>query len=362
MTQQKGQQQDATPRFTFQSPYSTFLPDGTQPETPYVIDGLLTQGGLSVLAAKSKQGKSSIARCAAVAVSKGTEFLGRSTTQGGCLIINLEDPLNHVDNCLKVLGYDESTDAQIRIVSKLFPTLNENIDALGAALKDLPNLRLVVIDHIAKFIKRGIDDMNDSLQVSTALEKLLDLARTFPHLHILCLAHCKKIQPEDPFDGVLGSQSFRAETDSNILIYMQDGERLITAETRTGRRLDPTLLHAELITSAGADVVRSFTLGKSASEKRREKSEKKENAEKRDKKREIVEFLKGCDDLTATQESLTKSIVGRKQDLIEHIKELQTSQVLAPVETKPLTLKLDLEMWNLWEIAGRATNDGGIVQ
>jgi RecA-family ATPase len=94
-------QQPHKPKFKLQliKPYSTFSDDGPT-RIPYCIDGLLPEGGFSVLAAKPKSGKSSTSRCEAVAVSKGMPFLGRDTVRGETLLISMEDPLIHVDNCL----------------------------------------------------------------------------------------------------------------------------------------------------------------------------------------------------------------------------------------------------------------------
>jgi RecA-family ATPase len=83
--------------FTFIEPFKTFH-NGQPKAIPYVIDGLLTQGGLSALGGKSKYGKSSLTRYEAVCIAKGVPFLGRDTVQGDVILINLEDPLNHVDN------------------------------------------------------------------------------------------------------------------------------------------------------------------------------------------------------------------------------------------------------------------------
>jgi hypothetical protein len=86
-------------------PFSSFS-KGKPVPIPFVIDGLLPQGGFSVLGAKPKQGKSSLSRFEAVCVSQGKPFLGRDTVQGEVILISLEDQRQHVDNCLHALGYD----------------------------------------------------------------------------------------------------------------------------------------------------------------------------------------------------------------------------------------------------------------
>ena len=82
--------------FHLVQPFTTFS-DGKAPPVPYCVDGLLTQGGFSVVGAKPKQGKSSLSRYLAVAVAKGKPFLGRATTKGDVLLFSLEDPQFHTD-------------------------------------------------------------------------------------------------------------------------------------------------------------------------------------------------------------------------------------------------------------------------
>ena len=51
----------------------------TSPEFRWVIDDLLIFGGFSLLCGKPKSGKSSLARCLGIAVTRGQQFLGRNT-------------------------------------------------------------------------------------------------------------------------------------------------------------------------------------------------------------------------------------------------------------------------------------------
>lgn len=256
MVQQEGTEK---PKFTleFIPPYSTFH-DGQPIPIPYVIEGLLTQSGFSILAAKPKHGKSSIARCEAVCIAKGVPFFGRDTVKGEVILISLEDPRNHVDNCLKVLGYDPQTDAEIRIIEKLPSTVQKSIEVLGEALAKLPHVRLVIVDTLAKLLR--VKDLNDYMPVLNEVERLGNLARQFPYLHIQGLAHCKKAQTDDPFDSLLGSTALRGETDTNIAIYQQDGQKVIATETRIGKNTSPTSLRADVVESEGADVVKGFVL------------------------------------------------------------------------------------------------------
>jgi hypothetical protein len=341
--------------FKLIEPYKTFH-NGIPKRIPYVIDGLLTQGGLSALGGKSKYGKSSFSRYEAVSVVKGKPFLGRDTTQGEVILLNLEDPLNHVDNCLSVLGYDPRTDARIRIVEKLAPTAKENIEALGDVLTKLPDVRLVIIDTLAKFIR--VEDLNDYMPVLTAVEQLHDLARKFPHLHIQGTAHCKKIKTDDPFDGLLGSTALRGEPDTNLAIYGEGGQRVLSTETRIGRNIPPTLLRADLAESAGANVVSNFSLDMPWSDWQKAQMDKSEHKRKLSHEERIITYLQNRVNLTATQSLTLDEVEGKNtyklaaiQTLIEAGVVIVTGKKQSP--TDPLTLQLNQSSLRLHDFINR---------
>jgi KaiC/GvpD/RAD55 family RecA-like ATPase len=57
----------------------------------WLVGGLLPAGGLSLVIAKPKVGKSTFARHVAHAVARGDPFLGRRTRRGGVLYISVEE-------------------------------------------------------------------------------------------------------------------------------------------------------------------------------------------------------------------------------------------------------------------------------
>lgn len=340
------------PKFVleFVSPYSTFK-DGVQSPIPYVIEGLLTQGGFSILAAKPKHGKSSLARCQAICVAKGIPFLNRETVKGEVILVSLEDPRNHVDNCLKVLGYDPKTDAEIRIIEKLPPTAEESIDVLGEALAKLPDVRLVIVDTLAKLLR--VKDLNDYMPVLNEVERLGNLARQFPQLHVQGLAHCKKAQTDDPFDALLGSSALRGETDTNIAIFQQAGQKVLATETRIGRSIPPSILGAEVVESEGADVVKGFFLGNPFDEWKKDKTEKKEQKQKVSYEGRIIEYLQECANYTAPQEVVLQKVEGNRAALLDAIKRLRDESVLSVTgvqrsPTNPLTLTLNPKQLSMY--------------
>lgn len=323
--------------FTFTHPYASFL-NGKPAPVPYVVDGLLTQGGLSILGGKPKSGKSSLSRYLATCVAAGRPFLGRQTEQGEVILINLEDPSIHVDNCLKALGYDPAAGhGQIYITTKLSPSIDETFDALAAALAKHRDVRVVIVDHLAKFLR--VKDLSEYVPVQEGCQRLRDIATKYTHVHIQALAHCKKVQTDDPFDQILGSTALRGEPDTNLIIYQQDGQRVITSETRIGRALPATLLMAETVTLAGADVVSNFSLGVPFEEWQSDRQGRAEKGQVANYGDRVIGYLERCDGRRALQQDVLQSVTGKTERVTEAIRQLTDDGVVrADGSPRALTL------------------------
>src|SRR5579859_7224612 len=272
---QSANQQEAF-KFKVIKPFS----NPNAPKAKFLIGGLLTEGGLAALVAKPKHSKSSISRYAAVCVAKGKPFLGRDTQRGEVLLVSIEDPIQHVENCLSVLEWNPESDESIHVIDTVSANTESNINALREVLQSHLAIRLVVIDTFAKFGR--VRDMNEYSPWLKVFDPLKQLRADFPHVSFLCLLHARKTTGDDFFDSMLGSSALRGEFDSNIAIFQENGQRVITAECRIGRPLVPTILNADMVTSDGCDVVKGFTLGgdfdkwtkdqKSSAEKKRKES------------------------------------------------------------------------------------------
>ena len=261
-----------------------------------------------------------------------------------------------MDNCLSVLGYDQKTDGRIRLVERLAPTITENINALAEVLTKLPDVRLVIVDTIPKFIR--VNDLNDYMPVLTAVEQLHNLARKFPHLHIQGLAHCKKIKTEDPFDGLLGSTALRGEADTSIALYDDRGQRVIATETRSGRSIRPTLLRSELVDSAGEEVVTAFALDLPFADWQKSETDKFERKRKLSHEERIITYLQSRGNLTASQALLLNEVEGKNTYKLAAIDTLKTAGVITVTgkkqsPTDPLTLHLEPDSFRMHDFINR---------
>ncbi len=327
-------------------PFSTFT-EGKPTPIPYTIDGLLPDAAFSVLGGKAKHGKSSMSRIEAVAIAKGSPFLDRPTKQGEVLLCSLEDPAQHVDNCLRVLDYDPAHDAEIHIVSKLPRRVEETVEILAKTLATMPHVKFVVLDTLAKVL-RATDSGNYDEMLSLC-EKLHTLARE-TGVHIQALTHCKKVQPDDPFDGFLGSVEVRAETDTNIVLYDSRGKRLLQSETRMGTPWEATEICAEMATIGKSQMVKRFYFGETLAKSVEVQSTAHEDNIKTTMKFRIITALKAHGGEWKMSECLD-SITGKREmkyecrdELIKNDKAIKMSGVSGS-KTNPLRLILVKPDW-----------------
>ena len=327
-------------------PFSNFT-EGAPTPIPFIIDGLLPKAALSVLGGKAKHGKSSMSRCEAVSISKGQPFLDRPTERGEVLLCSLEDSRQHVDNHLRLLGYTPGEDARIHIVNRLARDVSQTVDAVAKFLAQNKDIKLVILDTLAKVIRAK--DSGDYDEMLSLCEQLHLLARE-TGVHIQALAHCKKVQHDDPFDNFLGSVEIRAETDTNIVIYDHRGQRLIKTETRMGVPWDdPHVLCAESETVAKTQLVKRFFLGSTTTaiaEQERAAQEKNTRATITNR---IVSLLKERGEMLMGD--CLDAIPGNRSLKFEIRDELISSKVVAlegvpHSKTNPLRLRLLKPEWS----------------
>jgi archaellum biogenesis ATPase FlaH len=208
-----------------------------QERVSFCVDNLLPFAGLSVLAGKPKSGKTTLARQLAVAISQGLPFLGRKTQQGSVLYMALEEKQSEVAEHFQSLGLCESD--PVRILCGAVQKHNA-IAMLSETLQTARDINLIIIDPIFRFV--GVKDINAYIDVSDALERLLELARK-SGVHILTAHHLKKREPDDIMDGTLGSTAIAGGVDTFIALKADSaGTRTLCTRQRYGKDMEPTKL------------------------------------------------------------------------------------------------------------------------
>lgn len=310
-------------KLQIRQPYSTFT-EGRPTPIPYIIDGLLPEAAFSVLGGKAKHGKSSMSRIEAVAIAKGAPFLERETRRAEVLLCSLEDPAMHVDNCLRVLDYSPARDARIHIIHELPRDITKTVEVITDYLGEMKDIKFVVLDTLAKVIRAK--DSGDYDEMLTLCEQLHNLARD-SRVHIQALTHCKKVQPEDPFDGFLGSVEVRAETDTNIVLYDSRGRRLLQSETRMGTPWEATEIKAEMATIGKSQMVKRFYFGDTLAKTVEEQIAAQEDNTRATMALRIISALKAHNGEWEKSPCLD-SISGKKETKYEIVDELIRKKVI----------------------------------
>ena len=214
--------------------------DEPEPETAWLLDGILPVGGMGMVSAAPKVGKTTLARCLAFAVSRGAEFMGRETAKGRVLYVSLEDSRRMVRSHLAGIGAN-SGDPIGWYFSGDFPArTGARLNALEAVIRKFCPV-LVVLDPLFKFI--SVSDGDAYSEVSGALDPLMQIARRRDTC--ILLAHHNRKGGGDTGEAVLGSTALFAGVDT-LISLKRDGEaRTIETIQRLGDDLPPTVLRMD---------------------------------------------------------------------------------------------------------------------
>jgi len=215
---------------------STFLAETSALDATWLIDGLLSQGGLALLCAKPKVGKSTISRDMAQAIVTGRPFLSRNVVRGRVVILALEDHPVRLREELEASRLSGSEDLHIHVG----PAPRDGIkwlDYIVATLKPA----LVIIDPLFKLVR--VSDANSYAETSAIFEGLARIARG-SGTALLLLHHSNKAS--DGSDGVLGSTSILGGVDTVMLMKRyEDGVRTLKTDHRYGEAMPETVIEME---------------------------------------------------------------------------------------------------------------------
>jgi hypothetical protein len=200
----------------------------------WIVENVLPVGGFSIMIAKPKVGKSTLARQLALSVATGEDFLGMRVRQGNVLFISLEEIRGQIRGHFRSMGAtgEESIDLYVGSTPKEpIARLREMIGRCHPSL--------IIIDTLFRFTRAK--DVNDYAKTLDALSPLLDIARECS-AHILCLHHAKKSEAEGA-DVILGSTAIFGSVDTAIVLQKSGDTRSIQTFQRYGTDLPKTNMH-----------------------------------------------------------------------------------------------------------------------
>lgn len=192
----------------------------------WLIDGLLSLGGLGILAGKPGLGKSTITRQLAKCICEGKPFLGRKVLKGAVLHVTLEETKQILkkEAVIQGLADEENYFLHTRSVN-----LIDNIGELEQAIVD-KRAKLLIIDSLIR--AAGDLDTNSQNEVNKFLIPLQDLAER-ADCSILLVHHQNKSGTGQ--DSVAGSFAIAAAGDM-IMTFEGEGKNrwLNTTKLRGG--------------------------------------------------------------------------------------------------------------------------------
>jgi hypothetical protein len=215
-----------TPKSFNLQPISELYKD--ERKVDWLVDSLLSKGGLSILVADPKVGKSTLARQLMREVLRGSTFLDLKCKQGNVYYFAIEEQVQILNSSFRKLGIT----AEDQLFVHVGDTMSEN------SFEEFRNLivekkpSLVVVDTMFDLIQ--VESEFSYKEVKKELRKLRQVARDSDS-HILLVHHSSKGRPEDRLRGnraILGSQAIAGGVDTIIVIERDGKERLITTSGR----------------------------------------------------------------------------------------------------------------------------------
>src|SRR5262245_42241363 len=267
-------------------------------QVQWLVEKHLPLGGDSLLVAKPKVGKSTLARCCALAVARGEEFLGCKTTKGAVLYLALEEKRTEVRRHFQAMGIRH--DEPIFIFCATSPA-----DGMALLCKAINEHRqvLVIVDPLFRFVR--VRDVNDYAAVTNALEPLHALARE-SGAHVLAVHHIGKGDRQGG-DAVLGSTALFAAVDTLLTMKRNDKYRTLSTIQRYGTDLDEITLEYNQDT-------RTLTAGVARAE-----------ADLREAEKAVLEFLKTQAE-AIDERTIQDAIDGRKGTKSKALRRLAETQ------------------------------------
>ena len=198
----------------------------TPAEPEWLVEGMLTAHGTSLMASEPRAGKTTTAKTLSVCAALGAPFLGLETpSEGTCSLLFLHEE----DYAQTVAWYRKAVEPlesgqQEKVGTRVFvhhgPIRNPKaaLEHLAYTIRGF-ELGLVVLDTLQHWA--GIRDITNYSEVAEILRELGDVAQA-EGCHIMVTGHTRKQAAEglvmNTFDEVLGSRAMGGGTDTTIVI------------------------------------------------------------------------------------------------------------------------------------------------
>jgi RecA-family ATPase len=183
--------------------------DGEPPPIPWVADGIVARGCLTVLAGEAGQGKSWLALGLAKGVSEGRSIAGIPCQPGTVMYVDAENGHLEMHRRVRALGVNRNCDVYL---AEGF-NLATNQPGLAHYLA-IERPALLVLDGLRSLWPDG--DENDSARVTGILDPLREMLRQY-EVGCILLHHLSKA------GSYRGSTAIAAAPEILINMYRRDG-------------------------------------------------------------------------------------------------------------------------------------------
>lgn len=195
-----------------------------KPSINWLVDGMCTVGGLTIIAGQAKAGKSTLIRQLCMSVARGEDFLGRQVKQGQVVYLALEEQEALIYEQFKKHGVKEDDP----ILYHVGPILKEDFYPEFEEFVRATMPTFLVIDTFVLFAR--IKDQNNYQEVYNALTKLRNLARkTGTHIHLI---HHQNKSDSRGIVSVMGSSAFTGAVDGIFCFDSLDSKRYLNVQGR----------------------------------------------------------------------------------------------------------------------------------
>ncbi len=219
----------STRRPAFEPVSAPALASSEPEETAWIWRRYIPEGGLVLLAAPPKLGKTTAAYHLAGAVEEGRDFLGQRTRKAPVLILAVEERRQDAANRARTLGFGD----EVYIHSG--PLRTDTIADVAAFVVG-KRIGLIIVDTLPRYWI--IDNENDAAAVNVAMAPLLALARE-TNAAVLLLFHVRK-SPGDDGEDIRGSGDIFAFVDVALIMRRRKGDHANHRTIKAFSRYDDT--------------------------------------------------------------------------------------------------------------------------
>ncbi len=186
------------------------------PKQKWIIQNLIPEYGLAILAGVPKIGKSWFALEVATSVATGKDFAGNNSwkvTKGSVLYFALEDHERRTQERLAKLTDMNASLKNLEFAYQVEPMNGNGISILNEHINLKPKIKLVIIDTLAK-TRESQREKREGYQQDVEFTSRIQRLALDNKISILAVHHTRKREAKDPLVLVSGTYGITASADA----------------------------------------------------------------------------------------------------------------------------------------------------